>query len=296
MEKKQEKIQLYRSRDFAGNFDTAFAFIKQNYLQILKAVLWFVPLMLLVSFFMPNNNDIMESMENADVYENPFAMYEGVFTLGFFVSYFLIMVAMYLVMLYTACYMYVYSKSIDGRVNSSEVWSKVFDSLLPIFVSSIIYGILVSIGTLLCFIPGIIVAVYLYFYMFVYIVEGRGIIDSLSRSYELVQNNWWVTFGYMIVFWLISYIVSIVFSLPSLIAMIGGFLHIDFLTSDIFYYISNFISYAGSMLVYPVMYIAMGVMYFSHRNKLEGIDMETEIDNIGGIGNNPENTDSNTNY
>lgn len=288
---KNQKIKLYQSRDFAGNFDTALTFIKQNYFIILKPILWFVPIMLLVAFFMPNENDIMEGMSDADIYENPFSMYNGMFTLGFFVAYFLMIVASFLVMLYVTCYMHLYAQSVDGKVDSSKVWSKVFDSVLPLFVSSILYGIVVTVGTVLCIIPGIIAAVYLYFYTYAYIVEGKSIVDCLSRSYELVKNNWWVTLGFMIVFGIITSIVSAVFSFPVILGMVGNILNIDIFSSDIYYYISTFISYAGSLLVYPVLYIAMGVMFFSHRNKLEGIDMETEIDTIGSIGKDfPDNT------
>lgn len=279
------KIKLYQNRDFAGNFDTSFAFIRQNYLPILKGIIWFVPIMLLVAYFMPNENDMMEAMSDVDVYENPFSMYSGMFTIGFFVAYFFLFLSSFLTMVYVACYMHLYVLSADGKVNSSKVWSKVFDSVLPIFVSSILYSILVIIGTVLCIIPGIIAAVYLYFYMYASIVEDKGIVDCLSRSYELVKNNWWVTLGFAIVFAIMTTIIGAVFSFPALLAMMGQVLNIEFFTSEIYVYIAEFISYAGSFLVYPLTYIAMGVMYFSHRNKLDGIDMVDEINAIGNIGN-----------
>ncbi|GAB6008891.1 DUF7847 domain-containing protein [Dysgonomonas reticulitermitis] len=271
-----EKIKLYETRDFSGNFDTTLNFIKQNYGAILKPLLLVIPVILLAVYLQPNTSDIQID------YGNPWATYAELFTFKFFLSTFLIWLSLFIVMLYTTCYMAEYAKSADGKVNTANVWPKVFASILPVLAASIIYSVLMIIGFILCLIPGIIIAVYLYFYMYVYIVEDRGVVDSLQRSYELVKGNWWVTLGYLIVFGIISFLLSLIFAIPTLLVTIGSFMQIDFFTSDVFVYITSFIAKIGDVLVYPIVYIAGGVMYFSYRNQLEGIDMESDIDNIGG--------------
>lgn len=275
-----QKIRLFASRDFSGNFDTSFAFIKQNYGAILKPLLYLIPILLIASFFMPNNMD----MSDMAGYTDPLDIYRDMFTFSFFVAYLFMMMAMLLMTTYVISYLALYSRSENGIVDSKDVWSKAFKSILPVFAASIIFGVLVSIGTLLCIIPGIIVYVYLGFYMYVYIIEDKGIIESFQRSYELVKDNWWVTLGFGIVIALIVGIASAVFTLPTYMIMLGQALDIDFLTSDVYAYIATFINSVGSLLLYPILYISMGIMYFSHRNRLEGVDMESEIDNIGNNG------------
>lgn len=270
-----KKIKLYETRDFSGNFDTTLNFIKQNYGAILKPLLIVIPVILLAVYIQPDISDIQVD------YSNPWATYGELFTFKFFLSVFLVWLSLFIVMLYTTCYMAEYAKSADGKVNTANVWPKVFASILPVFAASIIYFILVIIGSILCLIPGIIVFIYLYFYMYVYIVEDRGVVDSLQRSYELVKGNWWVTLGYLFVFGIISILLSLIFSIPTLFVTIGSLMQIDFFTSDIFVYITSFIKSIGEVLVYPIVYIAGGVMYFSYRNQLEGLDMESDIDNIG---------------
>lgn len=271
-----KKIRLYETRDFSSNFDTTLNFIKQNYGAILKPLLIVIPVILLAVYLQPNTSDIQID------YENPWATYAQLLTFKFFLSNFLIWVSLFIVVLYTTCYMAEYAKSADEKVNTANVWPKVFASILPVFAASILYSILMIVGFVLCIIPGIILAVYLYFYMYVYIVEDRGVVDSLQRSYELVRGNWWVTFGYLVVFGIISLILSFIFAIPTLFVTLGTLMDIKFLASDVFVYTTSFIARIGDVLVYPIVYIAGGVMYFSYRNQLEGLDMESDIDNIGG--------------
>jgi len=267
-----EKIKLYETRDFSGNFDTTLNFIKQNYGAILKPVLIVIPIILVAVFLQPDLSEL-------DIdYRDPWKIYSQFLT----ISNLLYWIASFLVMLYTACYMAEYVKTSDGKVNPSNVWSKVFGAILPVFAASILYGIVVAIGAMLCLIPGIIAAIYLYFYMYAYIVEEKGVIDSLQRSYELVKGNWWSTLGYLFVWGVISVILSLIFAIPTLLVTLGAYMQVDFLTSDVFVYITDLISGLGEMLIAPIMYVAGGVMYFSYRNQLEGIDMESDIDNIGG--------------
>lgn len=279
-----QKIKLFGSRDFSSNFDMTLNFLKQNYVSILKGIVVVVPVYLIIAYFMSSINSL-STRPSADILET----YAAIFSAGFFVSYFLIILSSMVVMLYIISYMAIYAKSSDGVVKNSDVWSKVANAFLPVLGASIIFGILLSIGFLLCIIPGIIILVYLGFYCYVYVNEEKSIIDSFYRSYELVSHNWWVTFGYGIIFFLIIMVLGAVFAIPTYLVALGTVFGMGFFSGEIYMYISSLISYAGSFLLYPIMYVAMGVMYYSHRNKLEGIDMETEIDNIGTFSDGPKN-------
>jgi magnesium-transporting ATPase (P-type) len=68
---------------------------------------------------------------------------------------------------------------------------------------------------LLLIIPGIIFSVYWIFSSFIFIKEKKGIIESLRGSYKMVKGNWWRTFGYSLLFFLIILGISFVFSLVS---------------------------------------------------------------------------------
>lgn len=91
---------------------------------------------------------------------------------------------------------------------------------------AISYTIVVSIFIILLFmlliVPGIVFAVYWIFAYFVFLNEKKGIIDSLSTSYNMVKGKWWMTFGYGLLLMLIIIGISIIFSIPS---FASGFLY-----------------------------------------------------------------------
>lgn len=272
-----QKIKLFGNRDFSENFDMTLNFIKSNYGQILKGIAILIPALLILAFFTPSTSSLTSVMDPSDVV----GFYSSIFSIGIILVYFLSTLITYIIFLYTIAYMALYAKSSDGIVKNTEVWSKVANAFLPMIGAAIIFGFLSTIGILLCIIPGIIVYVYLGFYAYVYINEDRGIIDSFYRSYEIVSNNWWITLGYGLVFAILVGIGGVIFTIPTYLVGLGYALQIDFLSSDIFAYMATFISSVGGLLLSPILYMALGVMYYSHRNKLERIDMITEIENIG---------------
>ncbi|MBD8388045.1 EI24 domain-containing protein [Dysgonomonas sp. BGC7] len=275
----QKRINLVTERDFSENFDLALTFIKQNYGAILKPICIFIPIFLIAIYLIPNTQNV--SMSSMAAYDNPIDMYKSLFPIGAIIAYFITGISMYLTILYTITYMATYAKSTDGIVKSSDIWNRVKKVMIPLFLGSILFSLLVGIGTIFCIIPGIIIYVYLGFYMYTYINEDLGIIDSFQRSFNLVKNNWWVTFGFGLIFGILFFIVSMIFSIPSYIAILGPTLDIEFLKSDIYMYVATLISSLGSFLLYPLLYMAMGILYYSHVAKLDGTDMDSEIENIG---------------
>jgi len=75
----------------------------------------------------------------------------------------------------------------------------------PYILASILFGIAVAIGLVLCIIPGIIFAVVYHFYGYV-IVENpsTGAIDSLKKAADITRGHRWELFGLFIVLILIN--------------------------------------------------------------------------------------------
>ena len=70
---------------------------------------------------------------------------------------------------------------------------------------SILYGIIVGIGLILCVIPGIIAAIAFFgFYAFYFLDQGMSGTDALSASYNLVKDN----FGRVFLVLLVAFLVD----------------------------------------------------------------------------------------
>lgn len=275
--KEQNKISLFESRNLNRNLEVSFSFIKQNYGAICKAISFFIPIVLLSAYLMPDMIEIQSrssgSMNVIDILRN--------YGTDFWLAYLFIGLAGYLTSVYTVCYMAEYAQS-DLPVQSSAVWEKFKKAFVPLFICQLLYTLIVFLASIFCILPGVFLGVSMIFYSFVYVVEGETMTGALKRSYNLVKGNWWNVFGYVLLFGILVYIVSAMFSIPLGLATLGHMLEIDFFTNSIYHLVAGVIAYVGDLFVAPVMYIALGIIYFSLRNSDEGIDLETRIDEIGG--------------
>ena len=108
-----------------------------------------------------------------------------------------------------------------------------------------------------------------FFFAQAIMLEGKGPLEALSRSRELVRGSWWRTFGIGIVFVIILLILNIVAGIPGSIASAasgeaGGVLLI-----------------IGQSLVMPLGFIGATLVYFDLRIRKEGYTLETMASEAG---------------
>lgn len=82
------------------------------------------------------------------------------------------------------------------------------DGFGPYIVATILFGLAVAVGLVLCIIPGIILAVVWMFYGYVLSEnpEGMSPTDALSRAAEISKGHRWELFGLAIVLILINFV------------------------------------------------------------------------------------------
>ena len=156
---------------------------------------------------------------------------------------------------------------------------------LPGFILlGIVYGLSVVVGFLLLIIPGIYIFIALYGSYGVYIIERKGVIESLKRGYELSKGSWFFILGTMVLMYILSVGIYLLAGLPALI--IGFLLGTSpemFLMQDgfnfAFFIMVAFstLSSIVSFLFYGVWGIYMGVLYFTLRERKEGGSIADEM-------------------
>ena len=97
-------------------------------------------------------------------------------------------------------------KIINNEEYSFADFFGAYSKLFPLIILSIIYVILVSIGTILLIIPGIYIAVVLSFSTFVLYFANKGISDSFKISRKFIHNNFWEYFIFIILMGIIAVI------------------------------------------------------------------------------------------
>jgi hypothetical protein len=97
-----------------------------------------------------------------------------------------------------------------NRAGVGEILGGAFSVLIPVFFVSIVVGVLVSIGTMLLIIPGIILYVMFWVAVPAAVVERSGVMDSMKRSLELTKSFRWQIFFVMLIWLVISFVVQFV--------------------------------------------------------------------------------------
>ena len=138
---------------------------------------------------------------------------------------------------------------------------------LPAGIGAFLIAVVpLTVGFLLCFLPGIWLAVMWSVVVPVLAVERLGPGASLGRSWKLVKNRFWPVLGVLALSFLISFVIQTVLSF----AVTAAFLFSD----SIAYEIQALINTISRIVVTPFTATVFAVLYFDLRVRQEGFDLE----------------------
>ena len=131
---------------------------------------------------------------------------------------------------------------------------------LPVVLAvSTLYGVAAGIGMLFLIVPGVFLTVVLFASPILPITEGKGVLESAKRSYELVKGHWWRAFAIV----LISTIAAV---LMGLAAEQIGVLLAGWFASEIAADTVLTVTYAALMaIIQPLCFCIMYALYIDLR-------------------------------
>jgi hypothetical protein len=146
----------------------------------------------------------------------------------------------------------------------------------PALALMLIVGTLATLGFFFCIIPGIIVYLIFFVVFPVCVIEKRGIIETLQRSYELTKGQYTNIFAIIFLVGIVGYAVSAAFSFGG-----DAIFRSSSILSVTLYSLANF---TGTILVAPVNLVVASMVYFALREEKEGFDLElrakTVLENV----------------
>ena len=104
----------------------------------------------------------------------------------------------------------------DGKDTSVKRLFSQGALLFSLVVASILYGLAVVAGTILLIVPGIYLAVKMYFYDLAIVDRGFGPVEALKESWNMTRGKWWSVFGLLILLF--------IFNIAGLLALFIGFI------------------------------------------------------------------------
>ncbi len=154
--------------------------------------------------------------------------------------------------LYTGVVVEVVNDTRDGELDASMggLFRQVTPVLLTLVLASILAGIAIGIGLVLCIIPGVILLTLWAVLAPAIVVERRGVFDAMSRSWDLVKPNFWQTLGVIVVFWIVTLVIG---GLAALLVSGGGTI------------VAVLVSWIVSFLLAPLTALASAILFFELR-------------------------------
>lgn len=280
-----EKINLSVERSFSDLITATINFMKQEFVPFIRAfaVIGF-PVILLVVFLMKDlllgaldmTYNPQQYLGTTDAFGNMMinSMMTGLFAM--------IMVAW--VQLFSICYLRVYwdhyRGGVEERITISEVFAMMMRKLGIFIVWSLFYMIIVVVGCLFLIVPGIYFGVALTFGTYLIIIKDNGFDALMSRAMAITKGNWWRTVGYAVVLQLLVGVVAYVFSIPYMALTVTsaftgempGIYEVTF---------TLLLSYLGKYTLHTIVFIGLGMFFFSRSEEMEHTTLLSRIDELG---------------
>ena len=278
-----ERINLSVERSFSEVITATFNFLKQEIRPFLAgfAVLVLPIIVLIVlafngvltnSLFLSEEEMMVNPALIASMYMN--MMWVGLLSglLSFWSELF--------VLAYLRVYRNHYLAGNQEMITLKEVWQMMLDKLLRFWGWSIIFGLIIFVGLMFCIIPGIYFGIALIFGTYYVVMKDVSVGDAFSASWNLIKGNWWMTFGLVVVLGLLIAVVSFIFELPSFILGVGTGISGELPNTYLLIAVVLF-AYIGKFLLNMVLYLGLGMQFFSLQEREEHTTLLGKIENMG---------------
>ncbi|MDZ7624147.1 MAG: hypothetical protein U5J96_06855 [Ignavibacteriaceae bacterium] len=272
----QNKIEFRKVRDFGGLLNVTFDYIKKNFKVLFKSnLLISAPAILLAGVFMGIYQSSMFSFAaNMELQQ---------IGIPFLLSMFFMLMSYFIITVVTYSHLMVYKQSQDGIFDIDAVWQMVRKNFFTILFTGIGYTLVVGFGFILLIIPGIYLSITLSLIFIVRLEENLGFFESVGRCMRLIKDNWWFTFGLIIVVGFIQGFLMYALYIPNYIVMFfvafTGFDSESGTLNRTLYIISSIISSLGT-LAYIISTIAIAFQYYNLVEQKEAPGLLQQIDEI----------------
>lgn len=308
-------IEFHQARDFSRKMNVTFEFIKQNFKPLGKCILFIAvpPILIAMLLFGSFLSDMFGLSFNiagqTDLFEAYFM--SPTFWLQMIVAMIFFLVSTVMNLATINNYIVLYGEKKTNKIEVSEVWDRVratfwmylgtvfafmLVAIAAILILAIPVGILATISPVLSIFGGMAIYVAIIYLMFgssftffIRLYEKKGFFDSLFRSFKLVRDKWWSTFGLIFVLYLIMGISSYLFIVPWYVVTLMTALHnttVDTfqepsVTWQIMTIVFFTLYYLAQMFLAALPNVGIAFQYFNLVELKEAKGLMHQIDSIG---------------
>jgi hypothetical protein len=307
-----QAIDLRQPRDFSRKMNATFEFLRQNFKQLSKSILFIAgPPILLASVLM--GTFVGDAFSVSAL--SPGGFGDSYMSPSFWMQLILVMVFFLVSTISTIAtinsYIVLYSEKKTNQIEVSEVWERVRSTFwmylgttlmftvlsivvyivlaIPVVILTAITPVLVFFAVLACFFVVIWLFISASLVFIIRAFEDVGFMEAVARSFRLVRGKWWSTFGLIVLLYLIVMFVSYFIILGwSMITLATALHDVDSAsvaekgqTLQIFTVVFFSFYYLLQMVLYSLPNVGIAFQYFNLVERKEAKNLINQIDNIG---------------
>lgn len=285
----QQKIKFYQQRNFGDRINVTFDFLRENFKPLFKILILFEgPIILIYGVLaVLQQQSVLEMASDIDELQNPFAMMGSMGPLySVTMALSVIIMASFPAIIFR--YVHLYQTKSPDDITFKDISPTLFKDGGMLFAVIILFLMAFMFGFLFFIFPGIYLFVGLSLAIPVLFFEDKNAFESLSRSLSLIRDNWWSTFGYFFIIYIIYTAISTLFMAPQIGVYVQHMLS-SFDKESVFEPMSTSklvmtmamtaIGTMGAYLAYSIVSVASCFQYFNLREKKESFGLMQEIDN-----------------
>jgi len=280
----EPQVELSKTRDFGEIISDSIAFIRQNLKPLLSAFFVFCGIFLLVTAVATIMQQIrLSELINSVDYTSEDRPSFSEFGLETAVTLLFMMLTYIAMPLTILSFMALYKQKGNVAPTNEEVWGYFKYYFFKILGSSVLNGIVLIIGFVFCFIPGIYLYPILGLIVPVIIVENSGYSYAWDKSFRIIKENWWTVFGVLFVTGLMVSICSLIVNVPfQAIDLTKVYLHqIKDVHLTMVTVVLGTVLRQMAMVLHILPMVALGICYFSLTEAKDGTGLMDRIDQLG---------------
>ncbi|AXT54219.1 hypothetical protein J8L88_15425 [Aquimarina sp. MMG015] len=287
-------IEFKKKRELGDILTDVFVFLRTNFKPLFTVLfkttgIVLVILLLSIAYYTHATSNFMDPFALGGGAGNLNMFNSGSFLISAFVMIISILIFYGLVFGTVLHYIKEYSDN-QGVVLQQSVINGVKKDLGSIIGLSILSSIMLVVGFMLCVIPGIYLYVPLSLIFPILVFRKSAVFDTISESFELVKNEWWITFATLLVIGLLSYVISMVFSIPAIMytffktftaASEGSFSDPSSMFDWVFILLNTIASVLQYIIIYLFTAISTAFIYFNLNERKHHTGTLEQIDSLG---------------
>jgi len=286
-------IEFRKQRDFSSILSDTFGFIRNEFKPFIKAIFNIAgPAIIIFMLSLAAYNYVAGDLFNfTNVNEPSVSTSSVILTIVAVITYFVSAIAAYILTVSTTLFYIKSYVDYKGNINETEIKSNVYKSFWSFFGLSFLKGVTLVIATMLCVLPVFYAMIPMAIVFSIYVFEPkRSTSDAFSQSFTLANADFWTAFGVFLILGVIYYILSLVFSIPSIIyallstGIFSGEIdpaNINSFSADPVVIVLNVFNTFFQFLLNIILMVAGAVIYFHLHEKVNFTGTYDRISEIG---------------